>query len=69
MRKHTDPEDAYHFRPFDFVVPGSQITPEQDLVLITFGSLSMLINAFCAIKAGWELQLNVDVSGKLSQKH
>ena len=32
MRKHNDPEDAYHFRLFDFVVLGSQITAEHDLV-------------------------------------
>ena len=39
MRKYNDPDDACHFRLFDFVVLGSQITPEQDLVRITFGSL------------------------------
>ena len=38
MRKHNDPEDPYHFRLFDFVVLGSQITAEHDLVLISFGS-------------------------------
>ena len=40
MRKHNDPEDAYHFRLFDFVVLGSQVTAEHDLVHITYGSPS-----------------------------
>ena len=39
MRKHDDPADAYNFRLFDFVVLGSQITAEHDLVSITLGSV------------------------------
>ena len=31
MRKHNDPEDAYHFRLFDFVVLGSQVSPKSTL--------------------------------------
>ncbi len=31
-------------------------------------SLWMLTHAFSTIKAGWGLQLNVDVTGKLCQK-
>ena len=56
MRKHNDPEDAYHFRLFDFVVLGIQVTAEHDLVLITFGSVSMILNNFRAIIAGWGFQ-------------
>ena len=26
MRKHNDPEDVYHFRLFEFVVLGSQVS-------------------------------------------
>ena len=29
MRRHNDPEDAYHFRLFEFVVLGSQVSPER----------------------------------------
>ncbi len=38
MRKHNDPEDAYHFSLFKFVVLGSQVSPERDIVHITFSS-------------------------------
>ena len=65
MRKHSDPEDAYHFRLFDFVVLGSQITAENDIVCITFGSLWMLLNALRSIIAGWGFQLNGDATGKM----
>ena len=51
MRKHNDPEDAYHFRLFDFVVLSSQVTAEHDLVRITFGSVWMMLNAYRAIIA------------------
>ena len=64
MRKHNDPENAYHFRLFGFLVLGSQVTAEHDLVRITFGSVWMILNAFRAIIAGWGFQLNGDVSGK-----
>ena len=56
MRKHNDPEDAHHFRLFEFLVLGSQVTAERDLVLITFGSVSMILNTFRAIIAGWGYQ-------------
>ena len=56
MRKHNEPEDAHHFRLFEFLVLGSQVTAERDLVLITFGSVSMILNAFRAIIAGWGFQ-------------
>ena len=52
MRKHNDPGDAYHFRLFDFVVLGSQVTAEHNLVRITFGSVWMILNAYRAIIAG-----------------
>ena len=68
MRKHNDPEDAHHFRLFEFLVLGSQVTAEHDLVRITFGSLWMICNAFRAIIAGWEFQLNGDVNGKFCNK-
>ena len=53
MRRHNDPEDAYHFRLFEFLVLGSQVTAGHDLVRITFGSVWMICNAFRAIIAGW----------------
>ena len=56
IRKHNDPEDANHFRLFEFLVLGSQVTAERDLVLITFGSVSMILNNFRAIIAGWGFQ-------------
>jgi hypothetical protein len=68
MSKHNDSADAFHFRLFDFVVLGSQITAEDDIVRITFGSLWMTLNAFRAIVAGWGFQLNGDVTGKLCRK-
>ena len=68
MCKHNDPEDAYHFRLFDFVVLGSQVTAEHDLVRITFGSVWMILKAYRAIIAGWGFQLNGDVSGKFCRK-
>ena len=49
MRTHNDPENAYHFRLFDFVVLGSQVTTEHDIVSITFGSVWMILNAYRAI--------------------
>ena len=68
MRKHNDPDDAYHFRLFDFVVLGSQVTAEHDLVRITFGSVWMMLNAYRAIIAGWGFHLNGDVTGKYCNK-
>ena len=68
LRKHNDPEDEYHLRLFEFVVLGSQITAEHDLVRITFGSVWMICNAFRAINAGWGFQLNGDVTGKFCNK-
>ncbi len=69
MRKHNDPEDAYHFRLFEFVVLGSQVSPERDIVRITFSSVWMILNAFRAIVAGWGFQLNDDVTGKLCRNN
>ena len=68
MRKHNDPEDAYHFRLFDFVVLGSQVTAEHDLVRITFGSVWMILNSYHTIISGWGFQLNGGVSGKCCRK-
>ena len=34
MSKHNDAEDPYHLRLFDFVVLGSQVIAEHDLVRI-----------------------------------
>jgi hypothetical protein len=68
MRKHNDPENTYHFRLFEFVVLGSQVSPERDIVLITSSSVWMILNAFCAIVAGWGFQLDGDVTGKLCRK-
>ena len=42
MLKHNDAEDPYHLRPFDFVVLGSQVTAEHNLVRITFGCSATL---------------------------
>ena len=55
-------------RLFDFVVLGSQVTAEHDLVRITFGSVWMMLNAYRAIIAGWGFQLNGDVTGKYCNK-
>ena len=54
MRKHNDPEDAYHYRLFEYVVLGSQVSPECAIVRITFSSVWMILNAFRAIVAGWD---------------
>jgi hypothetical protein len=67
-RKHNDSKHAYHFCFFEFVVLGNQVTTERDIVCITFGSEWMLLNAFQAIVAGWGIQLNGDVPGKLCRK-
>ena len=53
MLKHNDAADPYHLCLFDFVVLGSQVAAEHDLVRITFGSVWMLCNALRAIIAGW----------------
>ena len=68
MLKHNDAADPYHLRLFDFVVLGSQVAAEHDLVRITFGSVWMLCNALRAIIAGWVFQLNGDVTGKFCNK-
>jgi hypothetical protein len=68
LRKHNDAEDPYHLRLYDFVVLGSQVAAEHDVVRITFGSVWMLCNAFRAIIAGWVFQLNGDVTGKFCNK-
>ncbi len=60
MRKHNDRREAYHFRLFEFVVLGSQVSAERDIVCITFSSVWMILNAFRAIVAGWGFQLNGD---------
>ena len=64
MRKHNDPEDAYHFRLFEFHVLGSQVNAERELVRITFGSVWMILNAYSAIIAGWGFQMNGEVTDK-----
>ena len=69
MRKHNDPQDSYHFRLFEFVVLGSQVSPERDIVRITFSSVWMILNALRAIVAGWGFQLNGYVTGKLCRKN
>ncbi len=69
MRKHNDLQDAYHFRLFEFVVLGSQVSAKRDIVRITFSSVWMILNAFRAIDAGWEFQSNGDVTGKLCRKN
>ncbi len=68
MRKHNDPEDAYNFCLFEFVVLGNQISPECNIVRITFGSVWMLLNAFRAIVAGRGFQLNGDITEKFVAK-
>ncbi len=52
MRKPNDPQDACHFSLFEFVVLGSQVCPERDIVRITFSSIWMILNAFRAIITG-----------------
>ncbi len=69
MRKHNDPENAYHFLLFEFAVLGSQVSPERDIARITLSSVWMILNAFRAIVAGWGFQLNGDVTGKLCRKN
>ncbi len=56
MLKHNDSDIAYHFRLFEFVVLCSQVSPERDVVRLTFSSVWMILNAFHAIVAGWEFQ-------------
>ncbi len=51
------------------MVLGSQVSPERDIVHITFSSVWMILNAFRAIVAGWGFQLNGDVTGKLCGKN
>ena len=65
LAKHNDPEDPYHFDLFDFVVLGSELLAQRDIVRITLSSPWMLLNALRAIIAGWDFQLNGDVTGKL----
>ena len=69
MRKHNDPEDAYHFSLFEFVVLGSQISPERYIVRITSSCVWMILSAFRTIVAGWGFQLNGDVTSKLCCKN
>jgi hypothetical protein len=49
----------------EFLVLGSQVSPEHDIVRITVSSVWMILNAFHAIVAGWGFQLKGDVTGKL----
>ena len=49
MHKHNDPEDAYHFSLFELVVLGSQVSPERDIVRITFSSVWMILKVFRAM--------------------
>jgi hypothetical protein len=44
MHKHNDPEDAYHFRLFEFGVLGSQVRPERDIVHITFSTVCQRVD-------------------------
>ncbi len=70
-RQALGPEDAHHFSLFEFVVLGSQVSPERDIVTvrITFSSVWMILNAFRAIVAGWGFQSNGYVTGKLCRKN
>ena len=53
LTKHNDPEDPYHFGLFQFVVLGSELRAQRDIVRITLSSPWMLLNALRAIIAGW----------------
>ena len=66
MRKHNNSADSYHLRLFAFVMIGSEIWPERDLVSIYFSSRGMLANSLRAIAAGWGFQLNANVTGPSS---
>ncbi len=48
---------------------GSQVSPERDIVHITFSAVWMILNAFRAIVAGWGFQLNGNVIDKLCCKN
>jgi hypothetical protein len=45
VRKHNDPDDSYHLRFFYFVVIGSEVIAERDIVRINFSSPWMLANS------------------------
>jgi hypothetical protein len=64
VRKHNrdDPADSYHLPLFEFVVIGSEVTAERDLVRLDFSSAWMLANSLPAIAAGWGFQLYADVT-------
>ena len=49
----------------DFVVLGSELIAQHDIVRITVASLWMLANVLQAIIAGWGFQLNGNVTGKV----
>jgi hypothetical protein len=64
----------YTISALEFVVLGSQISPERNIVRITFGSVWMLLNAFRAIIATfffarWGFELNGNVTCKLCCKN
>jgi hypothetical protein len=58
VQKRNDPDDSYHICLFDFVVIGSEVIAERDIVQINFSSPSMIANSLRAIAAGWGFQLN-----------
>ncbi len=55
----------YHLKLFEFCVIGHEFDAAHDIVRINFSSLWMILNALCAINAGWVFQLNSDVTGNV----
>ncbi len=68
VRLHKDLEIYYHIGLIYVCVLHHQNLAEHDILRINLLSLWMLTHALRAMKAGWEFQLNANVTGKVCQK-
>jgi hypothetical protein len=63
VRKHNDPDDSFHLRLFYFVVIGSELIAELDIVRINFSSPWMLANPLRTIAASWGFSAHLQQVG------
>ena len=65
MGMHNYPADPYRFKLNDFVLLGSELIAQRDIVRMTVSSLWMLAHVLRTIIAGRGFQQNGDVTGKV----
>ena len=65
LKKHNDPDDAYHLTMFDTMCLGYQVDSSSNIVYIVLSNTWMMFNIVRALVCGWPMELQGDGSPKV----